>query len=66
MKLTKKEQAQILEIAKNCLWAVESRGDLEPRGWDGEDFFEVSVNGLAAALEQAYALGKKNGQASRK
>ena len=45
---------------------VESRGDLEPRGWDGEDFFEVSVNGLAAALEQAYALGKKNGQAFKK
>lgn len=62
MKLTKKEQAALLGIAKQCIAAVESRGDLEPRGWDGEDFFEVSVNGLAAALEQAYLLGRQTGK----
>lgn len=58
MKLTKNEKAQILEIAKQCLVAVESRGDLETRGWDGEDFFEVSAAGLKTALEEVYALGK--------
>ena len=58
MKLTKNEKAQILEIAKKWLAAVENRGDLETRGWDGEDFFEVSAAGLETALEEVYALGK--------
>ena len=47
-----------LEIAKKNLYAVEERGDLETRNWDGADFFEVSVWGLKKALEEAYLLGK--------
>lgn len=57
-KLTRAQEAQILEIAKKNLYAVEERGDLETRNWDGADFFEVSVWGLKKALEEAYLLGK--------
>ena len=57
-KLTKAQEAQLLEIAKRNLYAVEEWGDLETRNWDGADFFEVSAWGLKKALEEAYLLGK--------
>ena len=57
-KLTKAQETQLLEIAKKNLYAVEERGDLETRNWDGADFFEVSVWELKKALEEAYLLGK--------
>ncbi|WP_425248160.1 DUF6900 domain-containing protein [Atopobium minutum] len=37
---------------------MEDRGDLETRHNDGDDFIEVSVWGLKAMLEEAYAAGK--------
>ena len=57
-KLTKAQEAQLLEIAKRLMYEVDARGDLETRNWDGADFFEVSVWGLKKALEEAYFLGK--------
>lgn len=51
---------KLYEIAAKHLIAVEERGDLETRRSDGEDFFEVSVWGLAAALKEAYEAGQKS------
>lgn len=51
---------KLYEIAAKHLVAVEERGDLETRRSDGEDFFEVSVWGLAAALKDAYEAGRKS------
>lgn len=52
---------KLLEIAKKHFYPVEERGTLETRDNDHEDFFEVSVWSLKAALEEAYKLGKKEG-----
>lgn len=56
--LTKKQQEAILEIAKRLMASVDSRGDLEERGCDSEDFIEVPVWGIQKAMEEAYLLGK--------
>lgn len=57
-KVTKKQAAALLKIAKEASYTIECRGDLEERGWDGEDFLEVSVKSIEWMLEQAYLLGK--------
>lgn len=62
MKLTKKAQRQVMEIAKRHIYAIQERGDLETRHSDGEDFLDIAVWSLKAALEEAYALGLKEGQ----
>lgn len=56
--LTKKQQEALLEIAKRLMASVDSRGDLEERGSDSEDFIEVPVWGIQKAMEKAYLLGK--------
>lgn len=56
--LTKKQQEALLEIAKRLMASVDSRGDLEERGCDSEDFIEVPVWGIQKAIEKAYLLGK--------
>ena len=56
--LTKKQQEALLEIAKRLMAAVDSRGDLEARDNDSEDFIEVPVWGIQKAMEEAYLLGK--------
>ena len=48
----------LLEIAKRLMAAVDSRGDLEARDNDSEDFIEVPVWGIQKAMEEAYLLGK--------
>ncbi len=53
--------AKLLKIAKNYFPAVEERGSLETRDNDHEDFFEVSVWSLKAALKEAYKAGMKEG-----
>ena len=58
--LTKKQQEALLEIAKRLMASVDSRGDLEERGNDGEDFIEVPVWGIQKAMEEAYLLGRMN------
>ena len=60
--MTKKEQNAILEIARRNLPAMEQRGDFETRMNDTEDFLEVSVWSLRAALEEAYELGRAAGK----
>lgn len=57
-KVTKKQAAALLKIAKEASYTIERRGDLEERGWDGEDFLEVPVKSIEWMLEQAYLLGK--------
>ena len=57
-KVTKKQAAALLKIAKEASYTIERRGDLEERGWDGEDFLDVSVKSIEWMLEQAYLLGK--------
>lgn len=56
--LTKKQQEALLEIAKRLMASVDSRGDLEERGCDREDFIEAPVWGIQKAMEEAYLLGK--------
>ena len=51
---------QITEIAAKHLITVQERGDLETRHCDSEDFIEVSVWGLEAALKDAYEAGRKS------
>ena len=48
----------LLEIAKRLMAAVDSRGDLEARDNDREDFIEVPVWGIQKAMEEAYLLGR--------
>ena len=57
-KITKKESKQLLKIAMKYIYAMEKRGDFEYRMNDDEDFLDVSVGSLEAALEAAYLLGK--------
>ena len=56
--ITKEEEKALLEIAKRLMAAVDSRGDLEARDNDSEDFIEVSIWSLKKTLEEAYLLGK--------
>ena len=56
--ITAKEQKALLAIAKHLMASVDSRGDLEERGCDSEDFIEVPVWGIQKAMEEAYLLGK--------
>ena len=51
MKLTKKEQRKVLEIAKRVVYGVKERGDLETRYRDSDDFLDVAVWCIRAALE---------------
>lgn len=55
-----KAEKKIQEIAKKEILAIESRGDLETRRSDGEDFFEVAVWELKKALLEAYNAGKNS------
>lgn len=54
--ITKEEEKALLEIAKRLMAAVDSRGDLEARDNDSEDFIEVPVWGIQKAMEEAYLL----------
>ena len=50
--ITKEEEKALLEIAKRLMAAVDSRGDLEARDNDSEDFIEVPVWGIQKAMEE--------------
>lgn len=65
-KLSKKELESLVGIAKKYIYPVEARGDLETCDNDSEDFLEVSVWSIRAALEAAYELGKENNQKNGK
>ena len=51
---------QLYDIAAKHMVIVQERGDLETRHCDSEDFIEVSVWGLEAALKDAYEAGRKS------
>ncbi len=51
---------KIYEIAAKHLIEVAERGDLETHNSYSEDFFEVSVEALEAALKEAYEAGRKS------
>lgn len=51
---------KIYEIAAKHLIEVAERGELETRNSDREDFLEVSVWALEAALKEAYEVGGKS------
>ena len=51
---------KVYEIAAKHLITVQERGDLEAHHCDSEDFIEVSVWGLEAALKDAYEAGRKS------
>ena len=57
--MTKKELNEIIKIAQENIVSTENRTDLECHHNGEEDFFEVSVWELKAALVAAYELGKK-------
>ena len=56
---------QLIEIAKKNSYSIETRGDLETRNRDSEDFIEMSVWSIKAMLEEAYELGKKAAKANK-
>ena len=62
IKLTNKEQRKVLEIAKKHIYGVKERGDLEQRYRDADDFLDVAVWCIRAALEEAYAAGKADAE----
>lgn len=51
---------KLAQIAADHMTAVAERGDLETRHNSAEDFFEVSVWDLKAALKAAYEAGKRS------
>ena len=51
---------QLYDIAAKHMVIVQERGDLEARHCDSEDFIEVPVWGLEAALKDAYEAGRKS------
>lgn len=56
---------QLVEIAKKHSYSIETRGDLESRYNDDEDFIEVSVWSIQAMLEEAYELGRKDSKKNK-
>ncbi len=59
-RFTKEEKQKILEIAKQYMVAVEIRGHLEELHNDNDDYIEVPVWGIEAAMLAAYELGKES------
>lgn len=57
-----KMRKSLYKIAEKNLLAVEERGNLETRYNDSEDFLDVAVWTLQKMLEEAYELGKKQGE----
>ena len=55
----------IATLAAQCMVTIEGRGGLEYRGNDEEDFVDVSVGSIEAALQMAYELGLKNAKEAR-
>ena len=51
---------ELEQIAMKADPVLMSRGGIEARLNDGEDFVEVSVNAIQTMLEKAYLLGKNS------
>ena len=60
-----RERRRALEqIAMEAGVTLQERGGIEERGNDSEDFLEVSILGIQRMLEEAYRLGREDGQRS--
>lgn len=57
-RFSKEQKEMILEIAKKYLTAVDFRGHLDELHNDKDDYLEIPVWELEAALLAAYELGK--------
>lgn len=57
-RISKREYAAILEIAKRNSFLIEERGDLKTRSSDEEDFLDMAVWSIEEMLIQVYELGK--------
>lgn len=56
-------EEQILnKIAREHILAINERGNLKPKNNDEEDFLDISVWSLKAALKAAYEAGRKDGK----
>lgn len=55
-----KKDEMILKIAKKHFYSIEVRGDLNSRYNDCEDFVEIAVWNIEAALLEAYNAGRKS------
>ena len=60
--MTSKELKKLVKIAEKNIPSLEGRGTLETHHSDSEDFYDISVWCLKAALIEAYELGKKEAQ----
>ena len=61
MRITKKLERALTEIAIKNICPVERRGSLETRWIDEEDFLDIAVWELREALLAAYELGRRDG-----
>lgn len=62
MRVTDKEMQNLTKIAMKHIPAIEGRKSLATRDNDHEDFFEVAVWSLNAALVEAYKAGVRDGR----
>ena len=56
--MTEKQTSELLRVARETILAMENRTDLERHFSDEEDFLDVAVWELKAALTAAFELGK--------
>ena len=56
--MTEKQTNELLRVARETILAMENRTDLERRFSDEEDFLDIAVWELKAALTAAFELGK--------
>ena len=64
--ISRRESSAILKIAMKNIYTMKERGSFERRWNDEEDFLDIAVWGLEAALTEAYLLGRKNGAKNAK
>jgi hypothetical protein len=65
MKINEKTLRALEQIAMESDYNLETRGGLETRNNDEEDFPEISVWGLRKMLEHAYLLGRMDAEKGR-
>ena len=56
--MTEKQTSELFRVARGTILAMENRTDLERRFSDEEDFLDVAVWELKAALTAAFELGE--------
>ena len=64
-KISRKTAKALEKIAMSASYSLEYRGGIDERNNDSEDFPEISIRALKEMLEQAYLLGKADGEAKR-